>query len=346
MEFPRDKSLSEARDDTKEAASDNAIEESIIHRRQSRPENEGANNDQDKTKGIPWASRMGPVLREKVAEQDFHLRLHAGLLKTITNVAPVLRGMPVYDSTFDAVRSGGNLFMTTEREVRSLQYLLPVIQSILEFGVWKRRREVKPGAQLPPRPTSLLVLCPTLGEAEVVQEMSARLVKHHSFGIDSKALTASSNRLIKALNNQGFTILTSTPEIILQWLALHHAKVLLNEALQDVQTLVIDGEARSLRHGDFLELLKAVMEDLPLPSTTQRVIISDEHDPQLDGRLAELVLGDDYKCHQEPQPEEIQELQRAQEKKMKERRKNHQSSKKATHSQRRKLGVGKAKERF
>lgn len=106
----------------------------------------------------------------------------------------------------------------------------------------------------------------------------------------------------------------STPEVILQWLALPHAKSPLCEALQDLQTLVVDGKASSLRGGDFLQLLEAVMEDIPLQKKTQRVVISDEHDPQLDEQLTRLVLQDGYEVHQEPRLEQIQETHRAREK--------------------------------
>lgn len=286
---------------------------------------------------------MGPFQREITVPQDFHAKLHATLLKNIMRSTPVLRGMPVYDSTFDAVRSGRNLFIQTALPTRSLQYLLPLIQSILDFGLFRRRREVKPDAQLPLRPTSLLVLCPTLGGAQDIQSMGTRLQSRTDV-VEIMILTVPSGKQINPLRDRGFNILISTPEIILQWLALPHANVPLTEALQDVQTLVVDGQASSLRRGDFLELLKEVMKDLPLHAKTQRVIISDEHDPKLDERLTSVVLHGGHELLQEPRVEEILEMAREQHKKRQQREQSLRTGRRGKAD--RKPGYGRAKERF
>ncbi|KAG6358424.1 hypothetical protein INS49_014308 [Diaporthe citri] len=280
--------------------------------------------------------------------QDFHEHLHASLLKNIMRSGPVLRGMPVYDRTFDAVRSGRNLFMKSALPARSLQYLLPVIQTILDFGVWRRRRKVKADDQLPFRPSTLLVLCPTLGGAQHVLTMGTRLIGGHDAGVDMMVLSDPTAKQMNAFRIRGPNILMSTPECILQWLALPHAKIPLNEALQDVQTLVIDGLASSLRQEEFLELLKEVMKDLPLHKKTQRVIISDDHDPQLDERLTSLVLHGGNELVQEPRLEEIMEMKRAQDKKRQQREKSRRGAKrgKGRRSRPKKRGVGKANERF
>lgn len=289
---------------------------------------------------------MGVFQREITVPQDFHAKLHASLLKNIMRSGPVLRGMPVYDRTFDAVRSGKNLFMQTALVVRSLQYLLPVIQGIHDFGVLRRRREVRPDAQLPPCPSSLLVLCPTLGGVQDVQMMGTKLQARDAV-VDMMVLSAPTTKQINPLRTRGFNILMSTPETILQWLALPHAKIPLTEALQDVQTVVVDGEASSLRRGDFLELLKEVMNDLPLNMKTQRVIISDEYDPQLDERLIGLVMHGGYELLQDPQLEEILDMQLAQEKKRREREKSQRANRwHGRGSSAKKRGVGRAKERF
>lgn len=287
---------------------------------------------------------MGRYRREITVEQDFHAKLYATLLKNIMRREPLLRGMPVYDSTFDAVRSGRNLFIQTERPVRSLQYLLPVVQGIFDFGPWKRKREVKPDAQLPLRPLSALVICPTLGDAHSVEMMGTRLVRDRHAVVEMTTLSVPNQAKTKALRTQGFNILIATPEAILQWLAVPHSKIPLHEALQDVQTLVVDGKASSLRSEDFCVLLKDVMEDLPLPEKTQRVIISDKYDPQLDGPLTRMVLSDDYEINQEPRLEEVQEMQLAREKR---RRQDIRVARKSRPKRgKKKAGLGRAKERF
>lgn len=287
---------------------------------------------------------MGRFRREITVEQDFHSKLHATLLKNIMRREPLLRGMPVYDSTFDAVRSGRNLFLHTERPVRSLQYLLPVVQGIFDFGPWKRRREVKPDVQLPLRPLSVLVICPTLGYAQSVEMMGTRLVRDRHTIVEITTLSAPNQAKTKALMTKGFNILTATPEAILQWLAVPHNKIPLHEALQDVQTLVVDGKASSLRSEDFCVLLKDVMQDLPLREKTQRVIISDKYDPQLDGPLTRMVLNDDYEINQEPRLEEVQKMQLAREKR---RRQDVQVARKSWPTRKKeKQGFGRAKERF
>lgn len=304
--------LRNAREYTKEVALDNANEDPPVPQGQAVREDKTADNDRSKSTRVPWEDRMGGFRQDITVHQNFHAKLHATVFKNIMRREPLLRGMPVYDTTFDAVRSGRNLFIQTERSVRSLQYLLPVMQSILESGPLRRSRP-----QLLPRPSSLLVLCPTGGHAQDVQGMATRLIKGHKFGVGVMTLSVPSQRHSKDLRTKGFNVLMSTPENILQWLALPHAKSPLCEALQDLRTLVVDGKASSLRGGDFLQLLEAVMEDIPLQKKTQRVIISDEHDPQLDGQLTRLVLQDGYEVHQEPQLEQIQEAHWAREKEKK-----------------------------
>lgn len=304
--------LSNAREYPNEVALDNANEDSHVPQGQVVRKVKTADNDRSKSKRVPWEDRMGGFRQDITVHQNFHAKLHATVFKNIMRREPLLRGMPVYDKTFDAVRSGRDLFIQTERSVRSLQYLLPVMQSILESGPLRRSRP-----QLLPRPSSLLVLCPTGGHAQDVQGMATRLIKGHKFGVGVMTLSVPSQRHSKDLRTKGFNVLMSTPENILQWLALPHAKSPLCEALQDLQTLVVDGKASSIRGGDFLQLLKAVMEDIPLQKKTQRVIISDEHDPQLDEQLTRLVLQDNYELHQEPQLEQIQETHWAREKEKK-----------------------------
>lgn len=246
-----------------------------------------ADNDQSKWTRVPWEGRMGDFVRKITVQQDFHAKLDATLFMNIMRREPLLRGMPVYDSTFDAVRSGRDLFIQTDRSARSLQYLLPLINRILELRPWKRRRrrKVKSDPQLSARPSSLLVLCPTLGHAQDVQMIATRLIKGHENGLDMMTLSGPAQKPSNALMTRGFNALMSTPEIILQWLALPHAKSPLCEALQDLQTLVVDGKASVLRGGDFLQLLEAVMGNIPLHEKIQRVVISDKHDPQLDEQL-------------------------------------------------------------
>ncbi|KAL2283156.1 hypothetical protein FJTKL_10054 [Diaporthe vaccinii] len=341
-EIVGDTSLPVARGDENNAAPDNAYGDSKVPQGQTAWESEPANDGQGTLEQVPWRDRMGHFQREITVPQDFHAKLHASLLKSIMQSKPVLRGMPVYDATFDAVRSGRNLFIQTALPVRSLQYLLPVIQGIHDCGVLRRRREVKPDAQLPPRPSSLLVVCPTLGGAQDVQMMGTKL-QRRDVVVDMMALSVPAAKQINPLRTLGFNILMSTPEFILQWLALPHAKIPLIDALQDVQTLVVDGQASSLRRGDFLEVLKEVMSDLPLNKKTQRVIVSDKHDPQLDERLAGLVLDGGYEVLQEPRLEEIMDMQRAQEKKRQEMEKSQRTNRRPRNQKR---GVGRAKERF
>lgn len=332
-----------------EAQLDDANEDSNVPRGQDAWDNEAADDDQGRLEGVPWRNGLSRFRQEITLPQDFHEKLNATLLKNIMRREPLLRGMPVYDSTFDAVRSGKNLFIETERSVRSLQYMLPTVQSILDFGLWKRRREVKPDAQLPLRPLSVLVICPNLGAAHDVEALAKRLVRGEkqwrSDRLEMMTLNVPTQRKSKTLRTEGFNVLISTPEFILQWLAMPDAKEYFHESLQDVQTLVVDGKASSLRNKDFLELLKDVMEDIPLHEKTQRVIISDKHDPQLDEHLTRLVLRDDYEINREPRLEEVQEMQRAREKRT---RQDIRSKRAAAKGKRRdgKLVCGRAKERF
>lgn len=256
-----------------------------------------------------WMDGMGRLRREIMLEQDFHAKLHEDLLKKIMQHRAVQRGMPVYDTTYNAVRSRKNLFIKTPRPVRSLQYLLPAVESILDFGPLKRRRELEPGDKVAVRPSSLLVLCPTLGHAQGVQDMCTRLIHSYKIGFGVGSLSVPTQKLISVLGGRGFNIIVSTPEFITQWLGLHKAKEALNEALQDVQTLVVDGEASSLRDGEFRELMQGIMDDASLPADTQRIIVSDTFDPERDGSLAKMVLRDDYELHAESRLEEIQAMQ-------------------------------------
>lgn len=317
--------LSNARESPEEVELDNVNEDANVPQGLAVRKVKTADNDQSKSTRVPWEGRMGPFLRKITVQQDFHAKLDATLLKNIMRREPLLRGMPVYDSTFDAVRSGRDLSIQTDRSSRSLQYLLPVIQSILELRPWKRkrRRKVKSDPQLSARPSSLLVLCPTLGYAEDVQMIATKLIKGNKFELEMMTLSGPTQKHSNFLMTRGYNALMSTPEVILQWLALPHAKSPLCEALQDLQTLVVDGKASALRGGGFLQLLEAVMENIPLPEKTQRVVISDKLDPQLDEQLTRLVLQDGYEVHQEPQLEQIQETHWSREK---EKRKNERAS--------------------
>lgn len=181
--------LSNTREYPKEVASENANKDSHVPQSQAVRKVKTADNDQSKSTRVPWEDRMGDFLRKVTVKQDFHAKLDATFLKNIMRREPLLRGMPVYDSTFDAVRSGRDLFIQTDRSARTLQYLLPVIHSILELRPWQRRREVKSDAQLSPRPSPLLVLCPTLGHAQDVQMIATRLIKGHKFGLGMMTLS-------------------------------------------------------------------------------------------------------------------------------------------------------------
>lgn len=295
-------------------------------------ENEAVYDYQDESKEPAHIRTQSKFYQEIRARQYFHLHINLTLLENIMQREPVLRGMPVYDSTFNAVRSGKNLFIKAPGPVRSLQYLLPAANSILEFGPCKHRRAPEPGARLPLRPLSLLVLCPTLGEAEDVQKMGTMLVKGHRGGMKVVAMDPP-KRQLDAFSSGGANVLTTTPGILLQWLALSHTKAFLHDFLKDVQLLVVDGRAYALRNGDFLELLDAVMEDIPLPKETQRVIISDEYDSQLDGPLTRRFFPAGYESHYGPRLEEIQALRGARQEKKQEhqrRRKKHKRGRRKT----------------
>lgn len=265
------------------------------------------NDNQDEYKEPAWIHNRSQFYQEICARQNFHADLHPTVLRNIMVRDTLLLGMPVCDSTFNAVRSGRNLFIQTPGLVRSLQYLLPVAHSILDFGVFERRRMPEHGGQLPLRPLSLLVLCPTRAEAEDVQQLGTRLVRGHLGGMKMTTMYAP-DRQLSILRTRGVNVLTSTPEILLQWHALSHTKAFLHELLQDVETLVVDAKTSSLRHGDFIELIGAVMEDIPLRGETQRVIVSDDYDSQLDGPLTRRFLPGGYDVNHEPRLEDIEAL--------------------------------------
>lgn len=248
---------------------------------------------------------------DATAHQEFHNKLHQSLLKNITRNKLVLRSMPLFDSTFDAVASGRDFFVQSTRSVRSLAYLLPITHSILEFGVWKRRREVKPGSKLV-APSSLLILCPTLPDAQAIHIMGSRLLQDLNSGMEIMVLGTSAHYRVNSLKTKGSSVLISTPEVLLEWLGLAHVRPVLLEAVKDVQTLVIDGEARAMRRGHFLELLRDVLKDMPLGAEVQRVIISDGHDPERDAPLTKLVFRGEHDFHLEPRVEEMQEIREAQ----------------------------------
>lgn len=248
---------------------------------------------------------------DATAHQEFHKKLHQSLLKNIMRNKLVLRSMPVFDSTFEAVASGRDLFVQSTRSVRSLAYLLPITHKILEFGVWKRRREVKPDSKLG-APSSLLILCPTLPDAQAIHIMGSRLLKDFISGMDIMVLGTSAHYRVNRLKTEGSSVLISTPEVLLEWLGLAHVRPVLLEAVKDVQTLVVDGEARAMRRGHFLELLRDVLKDMPLGAEAQRVIVSDEHDAERDAPLTKLVFRGEHDFHLEPRVEEMQEIREAQ----------------------------------
>lgn len=275
--------------------------------READRDDEVANNDQDKPKERRKESELDAEIR---APQDFHSQLHPTLLANIMQMRPLLRGMPVYDSTFDAVRSGRNLFIQAPCPSRTLQYLLPLAHSIIERGVCKRKHEPKSNDHKPARPSELLVICPTLDDAREVHATATRLLKSHGAGLDMVVLGSPMNSGLLKYKERGYNVLISTPEILLHWTSLGHAKALLVELLQDLKTLVVDGQASSLRHPVFHELLGGVMEDMALPGEAQRLVISDGYDPKL-RRLMEVVLPGDHELHHEPRLDEIQELRGA-----------------------------------
>lgn len=293
---------------------DHTNEDANAQRRQTTREGRPAHR-KDRRKHVPKKEPL-PGLQEAsywdaTAHQEFHNKLHQSMLKNITRNKLVLRSMPVFDSTFEAVASGRDLFVQSTRSVRSLAYLLPITHSILEFGIWKRRREVKPGSKLV-APSSLLILCPTLPDAQAIHIMGSRLLKDLNSGMEIMVLGTSAHYRVNRLKTQGSSVLISTPEVLLEWLGLAHVRPVLLEAVKDVQTLVVDGEARAMRRGHFLELVRDVLKDMPLGAGVQRVIISDGHDPERDAPLTKLVFRGEHDFHLEPRVEEMQEIREAQ----------------------------------
>lgn len=238
--------------------------------------------------------------------QAFHAKLHKGVLENIMKTKPLLRGMPVYDSTFDLVQSGKNLLIEAPGPVRTLQYLLPLTHNILLDGDWRRERRPKleSSGQGPERPPELLVICPSLDDAHEVQDTGTRLFKSSGVGLEFSVLDQPMKTGLRRQGVQGCNILTSTPEVLLQCLALQHARARLVKILEHVKTLVVDGEAGTMRRPDFLDTLGGVMEDIPLQQGTQRIVISDKHDPVLDKRLRKMVLTGKYELHHEPRFDE------------------------------------------
>lgn len=238
---------------------------------------------------------------QKIREpQEFHYHLHPALLKNIMRKKPLLRAMPVYDSTFDAVLSGRNLFIKAPGQHRALQYLLPVAHSMLKHGVGR-----DPGTT---RTTEVLVICPTWNDAKAVEVMGTRLLQNLGSGLKMAVLTISMNmRAVKHIS-KGHDVLISTPEVLLQWLALGQKKKILLKTLQGFKTLVIDGEAYSLSRSGFLEMLDGALKDIPRSREVQRVVISDKHNQNLAWHLFRMAQIGDYEFHREPRLEEVAAL--------------------------------------
>lgn len=246
---------------------------------------------------------------QKIREpQEFHYHLHPALLKNIMRKKPLLRAMPVYDSTFDAVLSGRNLFIKAPGQYRALQYLLPVAHSMLKHGVGRHGRRPISGDQGTARTTEVLVICPTWDDAKAVEVMGTRLLQNLGSGLKMAVLTVSMNmRAVKHMS-EGHDVLISTPEVLLRWLALGQNKKILLKILQGFKTLVIDGEAYSLSRSGFLEMLDGALKDIPRSREVQRVVISDKHNQNLAWHLFRMAQIDDYEFHLEPRLEELQAL--------------------------------------
>lgn len=246
---------------------------------------------------------------QKIREpQEFHYHLHPALLKNIMRKKPLLRAMPVYDSTFDAVLSGRNLFIKAPGQYRALQYLLPVAHSMLKHRVGKHGRPSMPGGQGTARTTEVLVICPTWDDAKAVEVMGTRLLQNLGSGLKMAVLTISMNmRAVKHIS-KGHDVLISTPEVLLQWLALGQKKKILLKTLQGFKTLVIDGEAYSLSRSGFLEMLDGALKDIPRSREVQRVVISDKHNQTLAWHLFRMAQIGDYEFHREPRLEEVAAL--------------------------------------
>lgn len=246
-------------------------------------------------------------LDTKIREpQEFHHGLHPALLQNIMRKRPLLRGMPVYDSTFNAVRSGKNLFIEAPIQSRALQYLLPVVHSVFE-GIWSRGPPM-PDGRPPVTPLEVLIICPILDDVKAVEFMGTRLLRNSGSRLKMAVLGRPKHKGSVENMSQGYNILISTPENLLQWLALGQKKAILLEKLQDLKTIVIDGEARRLSRSDFLETLDGALEDIPRSREVQRVVISDKHNQKLAWHLLKVPQIGDYEFHREPRLEGIQAL--------------------------------------
>lgn len=292
---------------TNTAALENADEGPNSSRRHDDLEKLGAEEGQQKTRlpqKTPGQRDLLRELRERVArsdQQDFHAQLDPALFREIMIDNRVRRGMPVFDSAFSAVKSGKNLFMQTSVSNRSLQYLLPIAQTFLETGV------SRPQA----RHTFMLVLCATAMEMNIVRDMGNLLFRRSGAAMRICIMEKFSPQQVKKIERQGCDALVCTPEALLQWSTLGHLSGFLRDMLQSLQILVVDGQARSLRDSNFLECLLAVTERLPViggESEVQRVVVSDDHDPQLDELLKKLVLPGDHELLHDQELERIQEL--------------------------------------
>lgn len=251
------------------------------------------------------------------APQKFHATIHPVMKENLMRMGAFTSHMPVYDSTFDAVLSGRNLFIQVPGGGRWLQYLLPLAHKILEHGVWRPgsvpQPEPDPKAALSKRPSEVLVICPTLDETPKAVFWGLSFLFHHADGLRILVLKTTVNwaqrkpweHTIPRCN-----VLISTPEILLRCLAIRKARACLLKTLEDVKTVVVDGKGKFMRRPDFFKMLGGVMDDIPVQPGTQRIVITDEHDPDLNRGLERTFLHGDYEFHHDPRLDEIQALRK------------------------------------
>lgn len=253
--------------------------------------------------------------------QEFHAKIHPKSLERHIYMGNARSGMPVHDSTFDAVLSGRNLFLQVPGPGRWVQYLLPLGHKILERGIWRPRRVHEPEANPRPasawRPTEVLAICPLLDDAKDAEYLGQRLFDHQAGALNISTLWRS---MVAVLNAPGVTppnkhlihqwhrcnVLMAFPECLVQCLAIEPARARVLKRLRNVKTVVVDGRGKDMRRPDFFKMLGGIMDDLPLQQGTQRIVISYEHDPDLTRHLEGLFLSSDYEFHQYPYLEEIQ----------------------------------------
>ncbi|POS70266.1 ATP-dependent RNA helicase mss116, mitochondrial precursor [Diaporthe helianthi] len=246
------------------------------------------------------------------ARPEFHAQINDVLPENFKKVVPRVRGMPVYDSIFDAVLSGKNLFIQAPGQGRSLQYLVPLVHDILQQRAAappRRRRESKHKSEKNPSPESsckLLVICPRPEDATEVKDNGTRLVKKQEPEIMVWAQETPRKAGLRI--KEGCHILTSSPEILLQWLAIAPARASLLKTLEGVETLVVDGKGSTMWGVDFLETLAAVLKDIPLQRGTQRIVVSDKRDPDLHKHLERMVLSRDFDFHHDLRMDPIQTM--------------------------------------